>query len=58
MCAQWSQHDIKLQLLGCSTTRPLVFRHVRGQFLDGLEVDNEIVLDGEDSVGCEPGVVL
>jgi hypothetical protein len=26
--------------------------------LDGLEIDHEIVLDGEDGVGGEPGVVF
>lgn len=26
--------------------------------LDGVEVDDKVVLDGEDGVGREPGVVL
>lgn len=30
----------------------------RGQLFDRVEVDDEVVLDGEDGVGGEPWVVL
>lgn len=49
--------DVELQLAGGSAARTLVLAGGR-VVLDGLEVDDEVVLDGEDGVGGEPGVVL
>ena len=45
--ALWCEEKVKFEL-GLNTLLGLVW----------LEVDNEIVLDGEDGVGCEPWVVL
>lgn len=51
------EHDVKLELASRSTTGALVLASGR-VVLNGVEVDNEIVLDGEDGVGGEPRVVL
>jgi hypothetical protein len=52
-----SKDDVELELAGSSAAGTLVLAGGR-VVLDGVEVDYEIVLDGEDGVGCEPGVVL
>lgn len=52
------QHNVQLQLLRRGATRALVLAHARWDALDGCEVDDEIVLNGEDGVGLEPWVVL
>ena len=49
--------NVELQLASGSAAGTLVLAGGR-VVLDGLEVDHEIVLDGEDGVGGEPGVVL
>ena len=49
--------DVELELAGGSAAGALVLAGGR-VVLDGLEVDHEVVLDGEDGVGREPGVVL
>ena len=49
--------DVELELAGSSAAGALVLAGGR-VVLDGLEVDNEVVLDGEDGVGGEPGVVF
>ena len=51
------QDDVELKLAGGSAAGTLVLAGGR-VVLDGLEVDDEVVLDGEDGVGGEPGVVL
>jgi hypothetical protein len=52
-----SKDDVELELAGGGAAGTLVLASGR-VVLDGVEVDHEIVLDGEDGVGCEPGVVL
>jgi hypothetical protein len=52
-----SKDDVELELTGSGAAGTLVLAGGR-VVLDGVEVDDEIVLDGEDGVGCEPGVVL
>ena len=52
-----SKDNVELELAGGGTAGALVLAGGR-VVLDGVEVDYEIVLDGEDGVGCEPGVVL
>ena len=49
--------NVKLELAGGGASGALVLAGGR-VVLDWVEVDYEIVLDGEDGVGCEPGVVL
>ena len=49
--------DVELELAGSSAAGALVLAGGR-VVLDGLEVDDEIVLDGEDGVGGEPRVVF
>ena len=49
--------DVELELAGGSAAGALVLAGGR-VVLDGLEVDHEVVLDGEDGVGGEPRVVL
>ena len=49
--------DVELELAGGSAAGALVLAGGR-VVLDGLEVDDEIVLDGEDGVGGEPRVVF
>lgn len=56
--AEGCENDIKFQLLGRGAAGSGVLGHIGGEFLEGLEVDDEVVFDGEDGVGCEPGVVL
>jgi hypothetical protein len=51
------KHDVQLELAGSSTARALVLAGGR-VVLDGVEVDHEVVFDGEDGVGREPGVVF
>lgn len=51
------KHDVELELTGGSAAGALVLAGGR-VVLDGLEIDDEVVLDGEDSVGGEPGVVF
>ena len=51
------QHNVKLELAGGGTAGALVLAGGR-VVLDGVEVDYEVVLDGEDGVGGEPGVVF
>jgi hypothetical protein len=51
------EDNVQLELTGGSAARALVLAGGR-VVLDGLEVDHEIVLDGEDGVGGEPGVVF
>jgi hypothetical protein len=51
------EDDVELELPGGSAAGTLVLAGGR-VVLDGLEVDDEVVLDGEDGVGGEPGVVL
>lgn len=52
-----SEDDVELELTGGGAAGTLVLAGGR-VVLDGVEVDDEVVLDGEDGVGCEPGVVL
>jgi hypothetical protein len=52
-----SEDDVELELAGGGAAGALVLAGGR-VVLDGVEVDDEVVLDGEDGVGCEPGVVL
>ena len=52
------QHNVQLQLLRRSAARTLVLAHARRDAVDGREVDDQVVLDGEDGVGLEPGVVF
>ena len=49
--------DVELKLTGGSAAGALVLAGGR-VVLDGLEVDDEVVFDGEDGVGGEPRVVL
>ena len=49
--------DVELELAGSSAAGALVLAGGR-VVLDGLEVDDEIVFDSEDGVGCEPGIVF
>ena len=51
------EDDVELELAGGGAAGTLVLAG-RGVVLDGVEVDDEVVLDGEDGVGREPGVVL
>jgi hypothetical protein len=51
------KHDIQLKLAGRSAAGALVLAGGR-VVLDGVEIDDEVVFDGEDGVGCEPGVVF
>lgn len=51
------EDDVELELAGGGAAGTLVLAG-RGVVLDGVKVDNEVVLDGEDGVGREPGVVL
>ena len=52
-----SEDDVELELTGGGAAGTLVLTGGR-VVLDGVEVDDEVVLDGEDGVGREPGVVL
>ena len=52
-----SKDNVELELAGGGTAGALVLAGGR-VVLDGVEVDHEIVLDGEHGVGCEPRVVL
>jgi hypothetical protein len=52
-----SENDVELELAGGGAAGTLVLAGGR-VVLDGVEVDDKVVLDGEDGVGCEPGVVL
>lgn len=47
MLALGSEEKVEVELLGAALLALVV-----------LEVDHQVVLDGEDSVGCEPWVVL
>jgi hypothetical protein len=51
------EHDIELKLAGSRAAGALV---LAGGWvvLDGVEVDDEVVPDGEDGVGGEPRVVF
>ena len=49
--------DVELELAGGSAAGALVLAGGR-VVLDGLKIDHEVVLDGEDGVGGEPGVVF
>jgi len=49
--------DVELKLTSGSTAGALVLAGGR-VVLDGLEIDHEVVFDGEDGVGGEPGVVF
>ena len=51
------KHDVELELTGGSAAGALMLAGGR-VVLDGLEIDDEVVLDGEDGVGGEPGVVF
>ena len=51
------EDDVELELAGGGAAGALVLAGGR-MVLDGLEVDDEVVLDGEDGVGGEPGVVF
>lgn len=51
------KHDVQLELAGGGTARALVLAGGR-VVLDGVEVDHEVVLDCENGVGGEPGVVF
>ena len=51
------EHDVQLKFASGSAARALVLAS-RRVVLDGIELDHEVVLDGEDGVGGEPGVVL
>lgn len=51
------EDDVELELAGGSAAGALVLAGGR-VVLDGLEVDDEVVFDGEDGVGGEPGVVF
>lgn len=51
--------DLALVALGSKVDVVLELEDGLGVLLlDGLEVDNEVVLDGEDGVGLDPGVVV
>lgn len=52
-----SEDDVQLELASgrAAGTRVLACGRV---VLDGVEVDDEVVLDGEDGVGRQPGVVF
>lgn len=54
------EHDIQLQLPSRGASRSLMWLHARRKLalIKGRKVDDEIVLDGEDGVGLEPGVVF
>jgi hypothetical protein len=51
------EDDVELELAGGGAAGTFVLAGGRVVF-DGVEVDHEVVLDSEDGVGCEPGVVL
>ena len=51
------KHNVKLELARRRAAGALVLAGGR-VVLDGVEVDNEVVFDGEDGVGGEPGVVF
>lgn len=51
------EDDVELELASGSAAGALVLAGGR-VVLDGLEVDDEVVFDGEDGVGGEPRVVL
>ena len=51
------EDDVELELASGSAAGALVLAGGR-VVLDGLEVDDEVVFDGEDGVGGEPGVVF
>ena len=51
------EDDVELELASGSAAGALVLAG-RRVVLDGLEVDDEIVFDSEDGVGCEPGIVF
>jgi hypothetical protein len=51
------EDDVELELAGGGAAGTCVLAGGRVVF-DGVEVDHEVVLDSEDGVGCEPGVVL
>lgn len=50
--------DLALVALGREHDVVLKLERGLGVTLEGLEVDDEVVLDGEDGVSLEPGVVL
>ena len=55
------ERNIQLELLRRLSSGALVLAHACGNALafgDGLEVDDQVVLDGEDGVGRQPRVVL
>lgn len=52
------QHNVQLELFRGRTPGTLVLAHAGGDLLDRGEVDDQVVLDGEDGVGGEPGVVF
>lgn len=49
--------NVQLELASGSAAGALVLAGGR-VVLDGLKIDHEVVLDGEDGVGGEPGVVF
>lgn len=51
------KYDVELKLASGSAAGPLVLAGGR-VVLDGFEIDYEVVFDGEDGVGGEPGVVF
>lgn len=52
------QHNVQSQLFRRRPARPLVLAHDLWHLVDGHEIDNEVVLDGEDGVGGQPWVIL
>lgn len=52
------QHNVQSQLFCRRPARSLVLAHDLWHLFDGYEVDNKVVLDGEDGVGGQPRVVL
>jgi hypothetical protein len=51
------EHNVKLELASRSAAGTLVLASGR-VVLDGVEIDHEVILNGEDGVGCEPGIVF
>jgi hypothetical protein len=51
------KHDVQLKLASRCAAGALVLAGGR-VVLNRVKIDHEVVFDGEDGVGCEPGVVF
>ena len=56
--ALWCKDNIQVQFQCCLSAGTLVRAHTRRNLLNGVEIDDEIVLDSEDCVCREPRVVF